>query len=232
MRRYAGPSDYDEARGVTVDASGNVYVTGEAWARSLVPGKSGLPRAATISYSAAGARRWLFADRRGRATAGAAVMYAGARGAKGVVLAGWRYSGRTANGTFFAKYAASDGSRIWSRSLTGEADSTAWPVAAGLDGTGASIAAGTSNMSGGIQGYLAGVSARGGGAWNSVCSSEFGDPDNPGWAKFDAIAVGSGGGLLAGGWTQAADVPPESFDHPSAFLVRCSPAWPVTAPLD
>ena len=87
-----------------------------------------------------------------------------------------------------------------------------------------------SNRTGGIAGYIAGVSASGGDAWQSSLASAF---TNPGWAEFDAIAVSAGGAVLAGGWTQAAEPAKELWDYiPSAFVVRYSPAWPITAPLD
>ena len=38
VRRYAGPSDFDEARDVTVDPAGNVYVTGQSRAQPRDPG--------------------------------------------------------------------------------------------------------------------------------------------------------------------------------------------------
>ncbi len=230
VRRFAGPGGFDEARGVAVDAVGSVYVTGESRLKAKIPGKSGLPSAVTISYGGTGARRWLIVDRLARATAGAAVMYCGVPGGRGVIVSGWRYSGAARNGAFFTKYSASSGSRIWSQALTGRSDSGAWPEAAGLDGSGAPIAAGMANESGGIQGYIAGVSANGGTAWRSIFLSAITDP---GWAEFDALAVGSGGSVLAGGWTQTAEPPSAlSMSTPSAFMVRYSPSWPVTAPLD
>ena len=82
----------------------------------------------------------------------------------------------------------------------------------------------------GIQGHIAGVSAGGGDAWHSVLASGFTDP---GEAEFDALAVSSGGAVLAGGWTQAAEPAKRLWDFiPSAFAVRYSPTWPITAPLD
>ena len=43
--------------------------------------------------------------------------------------------------------------------------------------------------------------------------------------------MSTGGAVLAGGYTQAA---PWDYEgpQPTAFLVRYSPAWPITAPLD
>jgi hypothetical protein len=226
VRRYAGPEAFDEARGVAVDGKGNVYVTG--WSND----KNRTRRAHTISYSPGGVKRWAARDATKRSWSGAAaVMCSDAARARGVIISG--YQGDRATGDenlLFAKYRTSDGRAIWKRTLP--IGFSTEPHAAAIDGTGAPIAAGMSNQTGGIQAYIGGVSARGSDPWHSGYSSEFGDSDNPAWAEFDAIAVSSGGGVLAGGWTQAADVPPESFDHPSAFLVRYSPAWPITAPLD
>ncbi len=230
-RRYAGPGGFDEARGVAVDAAGNVYVTGESRLKSRIPGKSGLPSTLTISYTPAGARRWIASVGRRHSWSGAAaVMFSNVSGARGVIVSG--YQGDWASGNenlMFVKYDPASGKVIWKRTLASGA--TCEPHAAAVDGSGAPIAAGMSNRSGsGIQGYVAGVSASGGDAWHSALSSEFG---NPGWAEFDALAVGAGGSLLAGGWAQSAEPPSElSVSTPSAFVVRYSPSWPVTEPLD
>ena len=86
------------------------------------------------------------------------------------------------------------------------------------------------NLTSGISGYIAGVSASGGDAWHSTLVSEFTDP---GEAEFDAVAVSAAGAVLAGGWTQAAEPAKQLWDFiPTAFAVRYSPAWPITAPLD
>jgi len=229
VRRYAGPGGFDEARGVAVDAAGNVYVTGESRLKTKIPGKSGLPSALTISYNAAGARRWSAVVRHSRAAAGASVMFSRVSGAEGVILSGWRVAETgSREDLFFARYSASSGKVIWMRTLASGA--TCEPHAAAIDGSGALMAAGMSNRAGGIQGYIAGVSASGGNAWHSAFSSKFG---NPGWAEFDALAVGAGGSVLAGGWAQSAEPPSDLFSFvPSAFVVRYSPSWPVTAPLD
>jgi Beta-propeller repeat len=229
-RRYAGPDVFDEARGVAVDPAGNVYVTGNSRRKPAVPGKSGPPRAVTIKYSASGTRLWLATVGQRQAGSGTAVMVS--PDAQGVIVSGWRYLPGTQEyeNLFFAKYDASSGKVIWVRTISNGADSTEEPAAAGIDGTGAPIAAGMSNPRGGIEGYIAGVSASAGDAWNSALASEFG---NPSWAEFDDVAVSAGGAVLAGGWTQAAEPPKKLFDSiPSAFVVRYSPAWPITAPLD
>ena len=45
--------------------------------------------------------------------------------------------------------------------------------------------------------------------------------------------MSAGGAVLAGGWTQAAKPAKAAWDYiPTAFAVRYSPAWPITAPLD
>ena len=230
VRRYAGPGGFDEARGVAVDAAGNVYVTGWSNGKPTLP-KSGMRRSLTVSYTPAGVQRWIATvGRRHNWSGAAAVMLSDVRDARGVIISG--YQGDWASGNedlMFVKYDAASGKVVWRRILANGASTE--PHAAVIDGSGAPIAAGMSNRSGsGIQGYIAGVSASGGDAWHSAFSSEFGNPGN---AEFDALAVGTGGSVLAGGWAQSAEPPSElSTSTPTAFVVRYSPFWPVTAPLD
>jgi hypothetical protein len=227
-RRYSGPSDFDEARGVAVDPKGNVYVTGESRIPAAKPGVSGPPRVVTVSYSPTGVRRWIILDRRKSASGGSAIMYCGVQGARGVVLAGWRYSGSpVTEHTVFTKYTLG-GRVIWSRTPNGGTRSGDLPLAAGLDGTGAPIAAGIgNNRYSGMKGWLTGVSATGGEAWHSSFTSAF---DNPPWAEFGSIAVAADGRVLAAGETASGEL--ADMDMPTTFLVRYSPGWPVTAPLD
>ncbi len=225
-RRYAGPSDFDEARSVAVDPEGNVYVTGQSRVPARKPGVSGPPRVVTISYSPTGARRWIGIDRRTRASSGAAIMYCG-QGARGVVLAGWHYSGSSATGhTVFTKYTLG-GRVLWSRTPSGGTRWDEWPEDAALDATGAPIAAGIRQQPG-MQAWLTGVSATGNEAWHSSFASAF---DNPDWAEFASVAVAADGRVLAAGNTASGEMA-EMGDVPTTFLVRYSPGWPVTAPLD
>ncbi len=226
-RLYAGPSDFDEARSVAVDPRGNVYVTGESRVPASKPGVSGPLRVVTISYSKTGARRWIILGGRGSQSGGSAVMYCGVQNAVGVVVAGWRYSGSPAFGhDFFAKYAL-NGHLLWSRTLGAGTRSDEWPSAAALDGTGAPIAAGSRNKTGAMQGWLAGTSATGRAIWHSSFTSAF---TNPSWAEFGSVAAAADGRVLAAGETASGE--PADMDIPTTFLVRYSPGWPVTAPLD
>ena len=224
VRRYAGPEAFDEARGVAVDPKGNVYVTGSS------NDKNRTRRAHTISYSPGGVKRWSARVTTKRSWSGAAaVMFSDSALARGVIISGYQGDRTTGDESLvFAKYRASDGEAIWKRTLP--EGFTTEPHAAAIDGGGAPIAAGMSNQAGGIQAYIGGVSATGGDAWSSSLASGFA---NPGWAEFNDVAVTGGGAVLAGGWKQPAEPPKDLYDYvPSAFLVRYSPAWPITAPLD
>ena len=222
-RRYAGPSDFDEARSVAVDPRGNVYVTGQSRVPASKPGVSGPPRIVTISYSSTGVRRWIILDR-GKWASATAIMYCG-QGARGVVLAGGRYSGSpAAEHTFFTKYTLG-GRVIWSRTPGSGTRWNEWPEDAALDATGAPVAAGIRQPPG-MQAWLTGVSATGSRAWHSSFASAF---DNPDWAEFVSVAVAADGRVLAGGDTASGEM--AESDLPTTFLVRYSPSWPVTAPL-
>ena len=147
-RRYAGPDFYDEARSVAVDAAGSVYVTGNSRGRPDVPGRVGAPRAVTIKYSRGGAQLWLASSGRRRQAGGAAVMVS--PDAKGVVVSGWReVPGEcwTSN-VFFVKYDASNGKVAWMRTIVTDEGANAGAAAAGMDASGAPIAAGSNDTSG------------------------------------------------------------------------------------
>jgi hypothetical protein len=230
VRSYAGPSDFDEGRDVTVDPAGNAYVTGWSRAKPKDPRYSGMPRAVTISYSPTGRQRWIFVDKTKDST-GAAIDYCGVAGARGVVLSGSGIpAGQHRGHLYFEKLRTSNGRVTWLRILGSGTKADAWPVAGGLDGTGAPVAAGLyqDGSGDGPQAYVAGASASGAAPWSSTFASAF---DNPPWAEFADVAVGADGRVLAAGDTASGEMP-EMGDTPTTFLVRYSPGWPVTAPLD
>ena len=148
-RRYAGPDFLDVASGVAVDPAGSVYVTGGSRRKPDVPGRLGPTRAVTIKYSPGGARLWLASHR--AAPAGRRLRRHGQPGRE----AAWsspggatsRQSAWTVN-QFFAKYDASSGKVVWMRMISGGVGRQPRPAAAGMDASGAPIAAGLSNPSG------------------------------------------------------------------------------------
>ena len=227
-RRYSGPSDFDEARDVTVDPSGNVYVTGQSRSRASKPGVSGPPGMVTIAYTAGGKQKWIHVDRRWRFTTGQTIDYTGAGSEKAVVLTGSRMPAHTnKDHTFFAKY-RTDGTLLWASSLDPAVYPSGWGIAAALDAGGAPVAAGMGNTDGNTMGWLGGVSSTGGTPWVSTIPSQY---DNPAWAEFDSVAVATDGRILAAGNIASGEMA-EMDDLPTTYLVRYSPGWPVTAPLD
>jgi hypothetical protein len=223
-RRYAGPELFDEARGVAVDSKGNAYVTG--WSDDK---DNRARRAMTISYSPAGAQRWAARDRtRGSWSGAADVMLSASAGAPRVVITGYQgLAGREA--LMFVRYSATTGKLVWKRLLRSGAQA-AEPDAGAIDRSGAPVAVGNTNLSPRGGAFISGVAPGGDKEWSSLLSSEF---DNPGDAEFDAVAMSAGGGVLAGGWTQAAKPAKQMWDYvPTAFAVRYSPVWPITAPAD
>jgi hypothetical protein len=225
VRRYAGPSDFDEARGVAVDPAGNVYVTGQSRAKAKDPRYSGRPRAVTISYGPGGRQRWIRIDRDGVTTSGNGLLYGGAPGAKGIVLVGVKTPvHQHREHVYFANYRPGDGRLLWSRTPESGTRQGAWVLNAALAPDGAPVAAGYRDG----DALLAGVSATGGAPWRSTFASVF---SNPRWAEFDGLAVAADGRMLAAGETASGEMPDEG-DEPTTFLVRYSPGLPVTAPLD
>jgi hypothetical protein len=228
-RRYAGPTTYDAAMGVTLDPDGNVYVTGQSRYKASIPGRQGPPRAVTISYGPSGQRRWILVDKRGRTTSGNAVDYCGVQGAEGIVVTGVRTPvGQSYEHIYFAKYRTADASLVWSRTPTSGTKSGEWSLAAALDGSGAPVAAGYRIAGGDMRAWLMGVSVVGRDAWRSGYASTF---QASGMAEFNSVALGANGGVLAAGRVTT-DTPQFGRQLPSTFLVRYSPDRPVTAPLD
>jgi hypothetical protein len=223
-RTYAGPARFDEARGVAVDAGDNVYVTGWSDDRD-----DRARRAMMISYSPAGAQRWTARDRtRGSWSGAMDVMLSTSSGAPHVVITGYQGSPAGHEVLMFARYSAATGEQIWKRLLHNGAQASE-PEAGAIDGSGAPVAVGNTNVSSRGGAFITGVAPGGSKEWSSLLSSEF---DTPGDAEFDAVAMSAGGSVLAGGWTQGAKAPDRWEYLPTAFAVRYSPKWPISAPLD
>ena len=135
-QRYDGPANgNDEARSVVMDASGNVFVTGES--------DGGASRADfyTAKYAAAdGALLW--GQRYNASTPNYAFPRAVAMDASGnVAVTGTAYNesdhGALSEGDYYtAKHAATDGALLWTRRYDGPADGEDWAEALALDSSG------------------------------------------------------------------------------------------------
>ena len=229
-RRYAGPTTYDAAMGVTLDPDGNVYVTGQSRHKASIPGRQGPPRAVTISYGPSGRRRWTLVDKRGRTTSGNAIEYCGVQGAEGIVVTGVRTPvGQSYEHIYFAKYRTADASLVWSRTPDSGAKWGEWSLAAALDGSGAPIAAGYRIARGDMHGWLTGVSDVGRDVWQSAYAEHL-----PECGHRRVRRGGRGGRRRRPGRRQRGHGLPAGLSRqmPTTFLVRYSPDRPVTAPLD
>ena len=156
------PERFDEARGVAVDATGDVYVTG--WSDD----KDGTRRAiARISYSPAGARRWTARHHaaelewRGR---GHVQRRAGRERSRHLRVSGRPRDGRREPHVREVRCRGRQGHLEADRSPTASRPSrTRRPSTAPARRS----PAGMSSTTDGIHGYIAGVSASGGDAWSS-----------------------------------------------------------------
>jgi hypothetical protein len=224
VRRYAGPSDYDEARGIAADPAGNVYVTGQSRAKPTNPRYSGQPREVTVSYGPGGRQRWIVVDKDGRTTSGNGLLYCAVPGAEGVIVSGIKTPKRQRHEhVYFAKYRTSDGALLWSRTPTSGAREGEWSLDAALGPDGEPVAAGYRDG----DALLTGVSATGDLPWDSTFRSAF----EMRRAEFDAVTVAADGRVLAAGST-ASGKQRWPRDVPTTFLVRFSSGLPVSAPLD
>ena len=122
----------------------------------------------TISYGPGGRQRWIAVDRDGVTTSGNALMYAGAAGARGIVLAGVKTPlHQHREHVYFARYRAGDGHLLWSRTPESGTPQGAWILSAALGPDGAPVAAGYRDG----DALLAGVSATGADPWRSTFAS-------------------------------------------------------------
>ena len=130
-------NSYDSATGVSVDAAGNVVVTGQSY------NASGYSDFYTAKYAAAtGALLW--EKRYSGVVPGNNVAYGLAVDAAGnATVAGSSYDGAGYN-YYTAHYAAADGAVLWERSYNGPANSYDAASAVALDATGNAVVTGQS----------------------------------------------------------------------------------------
>ncbi|MEJ2357036.1 MAG: SBBP repeat-containing protein [Deinococcales bacterium] len=200
--RQFGTTGADYARGVAVDASGNVFVGGDT--NGTLPenvSAGGDGDAFLAKYDASGDLVWL----RQFGSAGSDRINGVATDAEGNVLATGVTQGalptnhaRGQSDGFVAKFDG-NGTRVWLRQFGSEEADYAYALAAGPDGasyvTGYTYGSLPGNAnSGNLDGYLARFDANGNLSW----LRQFG---NDGVVFGYAVAVEPAGNVLLGGWT-------------------------------
>jgi hypothetical protein len=196
--RFAGPSGFDEARGVAVDPAGNAYVTG------VSNGSSGKARAVTFKYSPAGHLRWgrIFIGNVAGARA-AAIALSRVSGATGVIVAGSMWNGMSEGGeALFIKYDPTTGATRWYRLIGNGAafDESVQSVAVAPNGGLVAVGSTYDENFNVTHGFICGCAATGGDPFGSEYWSGGAAND----AQFQALALDAGGSVYAGGWAQTA----------------------------
>jgi uncharacterized delta-60 repeat protein len=147
QRHSSGSSSVDEGRGVTVDSSGNIIVTG------TVTAANGFYDHYTVKYAAAdGAILWSKAyngpgnsNDEGRAVA--------VDGSGNVIVAGTSVGSGGNYDYYTAKYAAADGAVLWEKRYNGTGNNTDEPAAVAVDAAGNVAVTGFSTGTGGNYDY-------------------------------------------------------------------------------
>ncbi len=193
---YAGPAGfYNNAKAITTDAAGNVYVTGES--------ATGTGSAfATVKYSPQGVELWT-ARYLGKPT-GSDKAFSVLVGPDGnIIVAGTSDSpGPGFSDYVVVKYNAGTGAQMWATRVDGPASSSDFLLAAGLDAAGNVFATGQSYSGtdydwvtirlNGVTGNL---------EWMSPFNGVSGGPDGINDAAVD-IAVDPAGNSYVAGWVQ------------------------------
>jgi hypothetical protein len=192
VRRYSGPSGRDETAGIAVLPSGDCFVSGSSANGSHA-------RAVTIKYSAAGALRWSAAY--STDVGGVSVGAVSLMGSSAVIVGGSMWNGNAEGGDLvFLKYRASNGSRIWRRTV-GNGEMFDESISAmDTDADGALYAAGSTHdeNSGATHGFTAGMTAAGGALWTDEFWVDLASND----AGFQTADADAAGDSAAGGWAQ------------------------------
>lgn len=144
VKRYNGSGKgWDHARAISVDGSGNVYVTGDSM------DADSKYHFATIKYSPAGKRLWV-KRYKGSGNSSADARAVAADGAGNIYVAGSSSCPETSSDFATIKY-SSNGKRLWTKTYngTGNGFDTVWAMAVDSPGnvyvTGPSLGSGTHN---------------------------------------------------------------------------------------
>jgi uncharacterized delta-60 repeat protein len=191
-KRYNGPaSNYDEANGVAVDASGNVVVTGRSY------NSSGNADYYTAKYAATdGALLW---EQRynGPANGDDNATALALDNAGNVIVTGYSHNGSN-DDYYTAKYAAANGTLLWEKRYNGPANGYDYANAVAVDGNGNVIVTGSSTSQSGYSDYYTAKYSVADGAL--LWERRYNGPGN-----FDdqarAVAVDNGGNVIVTGFS-------------------------------
>ncbi len=195
-RRYGGTLDgNDEARALTLDGAGNVYVTGRS---SVTPGGPGLYDYVTIKYDALGNQLWI---RRYNGPAGgsdsATALALDADG--NAYVTGSSDASRTSpsNPDYATVKYDAEGNELWVARYNGPGDGGDSATALALDGTGGVYVTGTSAGPGaGLDYATVKYDAEG----NELWVARYDGPNNR-EDRARALAVDAAGNVYVAGWS-------------------------------
>jgi hypothetical protein len=130
VRRYNGPgNDYDGGNAITIDDSGNVYVTGQSWGSAIDYDY------ATIKYYPNGDTAWV-KRYNGSGNGYDLAMDIAVDGSGNVYVTGWSYGGSGTGDDYATIKYYPDGDTAWVRRYNGPGNSSDWAFALAVNDSG------------------------------------------------------------------------------------------------